>query len=283
MGIKAELFRLTEGIAGRLNLPPISQVYLPEPNTGADRNTEFGVIELADGSAGLYYAWMGAAQRHMQARYPVAGLTGRDPLDIACCFLSDDQAECSLGLAAINAISQCVMRRADYVPPSAPDSIGALVLDADDHLGMVGYFPPLVERLGRRGIRMTVIEKKTHLGQDDAGLRLTQDPRELRHCNKILTTATVMLNDTVDEILACSADAELVVMLGPSAGFFPDPLFAHGVTALGGSEILDAGLAIERLRGNQGLDDAARKYLIRADGYPGLGRLLQQGDWSGGG
>jgi len=273
MGIKAELFALIERLAGQVRLPPIRQVYLPEPNPGPDRHTEFGVIELADGSAGLYYAWLGDAQRRMDSRFPLATLLERDPIDTARLFLSEDQAECSLGLAVINAISQSIMRRAAYVPVPAPDSIGALDLDADDHLGMVGYFPPLVERLGRRGIRMTVIEKKAGLGEGDTGITLTRDPGQLRHCNKILTTATVMLNDTVDEILACSADAEVVVMVGPSAGFLPDPLFNHGVTALGGSEILNANCAIQRLRNNQGLGDAARKYLIRADGYPGLDKL----------
>ncbi len=276
MGIKAELFGLIEDIGRRMVLPPIRQVYLPEPDPGPGRNTEFGVIELADGAAGLYYAWLGDEQRHMDERYPLDTIIGRAPVDIARHFLSDDQAECSLGLAVINAISQGVMRRAAYVPPSAPDSIGALDLSADDHLGMVGYFPPLVERLGRRGIRMTVIEKKAGLGEGDARITLTQDPRELRHCNKILATATVMLNDTVDEILHCSRHAEVVVMLGPSAGFLPDPLFKQGLTALGGSEILNPDRAIERLRNNQGLDDAARKYLIGAADYPGLDGLLRR-------
>ncbi len=275
MGIKQELYDHIGALAGRLPLPRIRRVYLPEAHPGPDRHTEFGVIELEDGAAGLYYAWLDASQRDMSRRHPEDRILGRDPMDIVPCFLSEHPADCSLGLAVINAVSQSFLRRAAYAPDPAPDSFGALEPGPDDHLGMVGYFPPLVERLGRRGIRMTVIEKQRDIGRGDARLSLTHDPRALRHCNKILATATVMLNDSVDEILHYSDHADVLVILGPTAGFLPDPLFRHGVTAVGGTEILDAAGVIRSLRHQQGLGTAARKYLIQAGSYPGLETLLR--------
>ena len=64
-------------------------------------------------------------------------------------------------------------------------------------------------------------------------------------------------------------------MIGPTAGFFPDPLFARGISAIGGSEIRSAQQARQRLSTNQSLGESARKFLISAPDYPGLERIMQ--------
>jgi uncharacterized protein (DUF4213/DUF364 family) len=47
------------------------------------------------------------------------------------------------------------------------------------------------------------------------------------------------LNNSLDEILAnCSPDA-FVSIIGPTAGYFPDPLFARGVDVVGGRVVKD--------------------------------------------
>jgi len=89
-----------------------------------------------------------------------------------------------------------------------------------------------------------------------------------------LSTASTLLNDSLDDILAHCTAAEVLVVVGPTAGFLPDPLFSRGVSAVGGSEIVDVALATERISRKQGLGDAARKYLLRAQGYPGAAALL---------
>jgi len=99
-------------------------------------------------------------------------------------------------------------------------------------------------------------------------VEVTPDSEQLRSCNKIIITAATMLNNTMDEILRLVSHAERLVVLGPTAGFFPDPLFARGVSAVGGTEITDADAALLRLRNKQGLGDAARKYIIRRQHYP---------------
>ena len=65
-------------------------------------------------------------------------------------------------------------------------------------------------------------------------------------------------------------------MIGPTAGFFPDPLFARGISAIGGSEIRAAEQARQRLSTNQGLGESARKVLISKPAYPGLDRMMQE-------
>ncbi len=139
---------------------------------------------------------------------------------------------------------------------------------------MIGFFPSLVRRLREQNIRVSVIEKKSHLVQSDELVNVTLDTSELLTCNKILSTASTLLNDSIDEILEYTKSAEVVVIVGPTAGFFPDPLFKRGVSAVGGSMIVDVNLAISRLSSEQGLGDSARKYVIKKKNYPGASNFF---------
>lgn len=257
-------------------LPPVGRVFIPEPDPGPDKNTEFGIIALQDGSAGLYYAWLGASQQGMSERFPALGVTGNNPLTLVRYFTSADEAECSLGMAAVNAITQHVFSRAGYVPDAAGDSLGSMDIRSGDHIGMVGYFPSLVRRLSELGSRVTVIEKKEKFIGVEGSIAVVPDPERLRECNKIVSTASTLLNNTIDGILEYTRDAESVAIIGPTAGFFPDPLFDRGVTAVGGTQILDADAAINRFERNEKLGTSARKYIIHRETYPGLESLLEK-------
>ena len=82
--------------------------------------------------------------------------------------------------------------------------------------------------------------------------------------------------DSLDEILTFCQSAEVITVVGPTAGFLPDPLFKRGVSTIGGSEIVDVSLAIARLRSEQGLGDAARKYILRPEDYAVAATLLAE-------
>lgn len=54
-------------------------------------------------------------------------------------------------------------------------------------------------------------------------------------------------NNSLDEILShCSPDA-LISVVGPTAGYFPDPLFARGVDVIGGRVVKNGDMLIQRL------------------------------------
>ena len=257
-----------------MELPPVSQIYIPEPDI-EQSHTEFGVIMLADGSAGLYYAWLGESQQGMSRRFPQQEFIGKSPLEIMRLYESGDEADCSIGLAAISAVTQCIYRRAGYKLQSAGNTMGNLDFQTGDHIGMVGYFPSLVKRLRELGIRLTVIEKKTKFMESGNLVNVTPDPEKLTGCNKVIITAATLLNNSVDSILEYIADAKQTVVVGPTAGFFPDPLFSRGVTAVGGTEIIRPDSLIDRLKDDQRMGDAARKYLIDTVDYPGIDNLLK--------
>ncbi|OGT71967.1 MAG: hypothetical protein A3I78_01840 [Gammaproteobacteria bacterium RIFCSPLOWO2_02_FULL_56_15] len=277
MSVKSELLELAE-IAVRLcAVPEVREVFLPDPEPSEDRDAEFGMVILEDGSAGLYYAWLGEDQAGMNTRYQPDQFKGMPVMDLLGYYRSDDPADCSLGLAALNAVTSSFYRRAGFQRNAAGNSLGGLQFNEGDHVGMIGYFPSLISKLRERQIRLTVLEKKSKFLEEDGLFRVVLDPECLRDCNKVVSTASTLLNNSIDEVLEITAGAGEMAIIGPTAGFFPDPLFRRGVTAIGGSEILNATTALLRLKADQRVGDAGRKFITRVEDYPGMDRMLHDG------
>jgi len=270
------LLVLAEATVARGGRRRICEAFVPEPCPDPARNAEFGVLELDDGCAGLYYAWMGATQAGMAARFPSAALIGCDALDIARQYPAGDDAVRALALAAVNALTASAWRLADYQPPAAISSFG-VVPDTRDRLGLIGNFPSLVRQATAAGLEVIVVERKPHMVRSDAGVTVTLDPRALAACTRIVCTAATLVNDSLDEMLGyCPAGAEIAVV-GPTAGSYPEPLFARGVTTVGGTLVLDATVARHRLAAGEKLGDAARRYALSPATYPGTAALLARG------
>lgn len=271
--VKSDLLDIVGSVSGKIEFPKVREVFLPEPRPSPDRDAEFGIVVLEDGSAGLYYAWLGGEQSTIREKFNIEDFRGIPALELAARYRNEDPCECSLGLATINAMTRSFYQRTGYNRPQAPNAAGGLNFEVDDHVGMIGYFPSLVRRLRECGINLTVVEKKTKFLEQDDTFRVVLTPGSLKDCNKVVITASTMLNNTIDEVLLNINAAADVVMVGPTAGFFPDPLFDMGVTAIGGSEVLDADKAITRIRADARMSDATRKFLMYRDHYPGTGVL----------
>ena len=121
MNIRTELYELAQRAAEALPLPALASALITDPQPAPDRNTEFGLLALADGCAGLYYAWLGDSQADMPARFKLDELLGRPALELAHYVLGDDDGTRSLGIAAINAITEHVYRKATFAPAAATD------------------------------------------------------------------------------------------------------------------------------------------------------------------
>ncbi len=265
---RRELLAVTERAARRYPLAPVSSVFLPEPQRSAQSDPEFGVVTLADGSAGLYYAWLGDSQCGLAERFPPAELRNLTALGLARRYASDDEGERSIGLAAINAITAACWRDAGFVPPPARDPWGGEPLAPTETLGFIGNFPSLVRRARSAGVEVVVVERKAHWVHEEPGLKITLDPTALLGCTRIIATATVCLNDSLDDMLAYCAGARSVSVIGPTASFFPDPLFTRGVASVGGLRVLDAVRLMASLRDRDPWQAYAERYTLDPTSYP---------------
>ena len=269
----AELERAT---AGR-PVPRVRALHLPPPEAAESRNGEFCALELDDGALGLSYVLLGGILPRLAASDDPHTIVGMDALQLAREFASptagaggDAEIRRTLGFAAANALSRTVMERMGFAPPRATDSIGGIAPQAGDHVGMVGLFSPLLKQVTAAGARLTVIELNPDYAGHYDGYRVTLDAAELEACNKVLSTSTILLNQTVDAMLAHCRRAERIVLIGPSAGCLPDALFARGVTVVGGSWVTDRAGFIDALRRGDSWSAFAYKFALAAADWPGL-------------
>jgi uncharacterized protein len=278
MDVAHELAVLLERFAARSPLPSVRALHLPPAAMVNTKAGEFCAIELDDGSLGLSYVLLDASTRRWVAEGgdPSLGLEGAEALALARWFTEPPGPRRALGFAAVNALTRCLFERAGFMPGASPDSIGTLDPVAADHIGMIGLFPPLVGSIVTSGAKLTVVELRADLAGERQGYRVTTDRNELATCNKVISTSTLLLNDSLDAMLAACSQARSFSMIGPGAGCLPDPLFARGVTLVGGTWISDREAFRAALTTGASWTAASRKVAIRRADYPGFEALIER-------
>lgn len=280
MSVATDLLHLTRQVAGRIGLPPVTQIVAPPAAPGPGIESEFGLVVLADGSAGFFFALLGDTLQRLQARLQRPGggpdAAGHCAPALAAAIESGDAVERAVALGAICAATQHLFRRAGLRPGAAANSLGGGAFSADDHVGMVGLFPSLARRLRDQGVRLTVLELRADKLERGPRFQVTLDPQQLRHCNTVLCTASTLINGTLDEVLQHCTGAERITLIGPSASCFPDPLFRRGIQVVGGAAVTDTGALLARLARSEGWGDTVQRYTLEAEDYPGTNSLLDR-------
>jgi uncharacterized protein len=280
--IAAELLSQIDQIAAHRPSPRVARLHLPRRAADAKaHDAEFCAIELEDGSFGLSYVLLGntldALLKPHGADPRSEPLAGADPLNLARKLAGGSPVERALALAAVNALTDSVWRQIGYEPPPAGNSLGDVTLTAQDHLGMIGFFPPLVRRVEAAGGRISVVEMDEAMvarqRERFPGVHISLDRADLQECNVIVGTSTMLLNDTLDAMLAAAPNATRFAVIGPSAGLWPDALFARGVTLLGGTRVVDPAGFRDAMAAGESWSQATRKFAIAREGWPGWREL----------
>ncbi len=280
--IANELVAQLRDIARRFGSPAIAALHVPATKLrqrASPRDAEFCAIELDDGSFGLSYVLLGDTLDQMTGRLRAGEtLAGTKALDMVAKFTAGSPVERALALACINALTDSVWRQIGHAPQPAGNSLGELQLTVQDHLGMIGFFPPLVRKVQACGAQLTVIELDEATAQRQRErfpeVRVTLDRSALASCNRVVGTSTMLLNDTLDEMLAAAPHADSFAVIGPSAGLWPDALFARGVTLMGGTRIIDGGSFRQAMASGESWSGAAQKFSLARAGWPGWKVLL---------
>lgn len=252
----------------------IRRIVLPPLVDRPGKEGEFCAVQLDDGSVGLAFTLLDGTLAQLHARRHAGCQEGGLAMDLVRGFADGDGAARTLGLAAINALTRRLYDRAGFFADDSTDSFGALDLAPGDRLGMVGHFTPLIEQARASGIPVTVLELKPELVREEPGLVVTLDAQRLAGCNKVVSTSTLLLNDTFEAIAGCWRSADKVAMVGPSAGCPPDPLFAAGVSAVGTAWVVDAEAFLARCAAGEKWGATSRKVTLTPQHYPGLDALL---------
>ena len=262
--------RFPPALVARLHVPRRAE----NPGT---HDAEYCAIELEYGAFGLSYVLLGDTldallKSHGGAR-GTAPLAGANPMTLASRLENGSPVERAIALAAINALTDSVWRQIGYEPPPAGNSLGDVTLTAQDHLGMIGFFPPLVRRVAEAGGRLSVVEMDAAMvarqRERFPNVHITLNRADLGPCNVVVGTSTMLLNHTLDDMLAAAPNATRFAVIGPSAGLWPDALFERGVTLLGGTRVVDARRFREAMAGGESWSDATHKFAMAREGWPG--------------
>lgn len=274
MSLVDDTLALLQQFAEHAPLPRVRALHLPPPPPPGGLRGEFCALELDDGSLGLSYVLLGDTWAQLTAHAARHLQPGDDALALARGYARADTLERTLGFAAVNAVTRCLFDRAGFVPPPSRDSLGQLDPQPGETIGMVGHFTPLLPRITARGAQVVVLELRADLVGERDGVRVTLDPADLRGCDKVLATGTLLLNHTLEAVLAQCAQASRFVLVGPSVGGPPDPLFARGVSLLGGSWVEDPLRLVDTLRAGEPAGGSQRKFALRPADWPGWAQLV---------
>jgi uncharacterized protein (DUF4213/DUF364 family) len=271
MSLKDEFRKMVTELATKFTLPPIAKIFFPPFYKGGQpSDAQFMAISLEGGATGISYVLLPDEKMEEYTALQPPDFVEKNPRGFALEFGNDDPIKEMISLATINAICQDVMRKTNFAVDSATDSLGLLSVSAGDRVGMVGLFFGLTQTIKKAGAELVVIEKNEQLIEKYPNLPITLDPTKLSTCNKILCTSTTILNNSLDEILAhCSPDA-FVSIIGPTAGYFPDPLFARGVDVLGGRVVKNGEQFLKRLAERKRWGDATERICFQKETYEGL-------------
>lgn len=276
MRLSDDYLALVARIRAAMPLPAVRGLYLPRPEQENFRD-EFGFVLLESGDSGAFYVSLDDTLPSLWEHYPAqqqANVPLNIPLETWLDKLgADTLAERALGLGAFNALSQYILRRANYRPSkrqSTPRPQTSL-----PSIGMVGYFCPLVERLTGQGQTVVVLEKHPERVTPHPLVQVVTTPRGLAHCSEILCTAATLINHTLDEILAACPHADRFNLIGPSAGGLPDVVFARGVDAVGAISFPDQPALLGALAQENSWGSVGQKYEINRADYPGVEALLR--------
>jgi uncharacterized protein (DUF4213/DUF364 family) len=274
MSWSIEALSLLDGFAARASLPRVVALHVPPTPPPGGLRGEFCALELEDGSLGLSYVLLGDTLATLQAAR--LDLHGADPLALAHEVGSGSTLRRTVAFAAVNALTRCLFARTGFVPPKSRDSLGGLDPQPGETVGMVGYFTPLVKRIVERGAKLRIVELREDLVRDDGTVRITTDARELAGLQQVLATGTLMLNDSLERMLAHCHGARHLALIGPSVGAPPDPLFARGVTLLGGTWVHETRGFVDALVRGEPTGAFADKSALRPADYPGWPALLSR-------
>ena len=245
----------------REETPRLAELVKP-PGGAGERVSPFTFVRLEDDTLGVSWNLLDDdAQRVAYDDLADAGFRGRPAGELAELFLAVDRPTRIIGYACLNALCQILVREGRVRTRADVDLLDLMAPGPDDHVGLVGFSPPLVRKLSQRAGRVTVLEKEPREAKQP-NVTVSPEPAALAPCTKILVTSTTLLNDSFLTIDAVTKSAEFRALYGPGAGILPDLFFARGYAALAGIRVLDPALLLERQRAGKKWGDAKEKCLL---------------------
>ncbi len=212
------------------------------------------------------------------AKMPVAGkLLNMQIAELMDYALDDNALKAAVGIATINALSAILLEdeACQYKPSAYGNALDLVKITGEDTVAMVGAFPPFIKRIQEITKKLFVIEKYPRVADKGDMIEIESEARLreiIPQANIIVITGVTLVNHTLGPILELAKNASEIIVVGPTASVYPEPLFARGVTVMGGVRIADAAKMIHLIgeagSGYDFFENCAEKIVIRNAAIP---------------
>ncbi len=192
----------------------------------------YSCVQLNDGSMGI--AWTPDRQHSGSCTHlrHAGNLLNLNVLEILSWMNSENVLERALGLATFNALNSRLKRNT-----VADEAISLLNLQKNDYVVMIGHFGPIIPKIRAIGCRLEIVDLDT--GKLGIINNTKHDLTALADCDVAVITATSIITNTVDDLLAALKKNRAAVMLGPSTPLCPEIFKDTRITQLSGADVIE--------------------------------------------
>lgn len=119
------------------------------------------------------------------------------------------------------------------------DLIDQIEITEDDTVVLVGNIRPFIPKIMEKTNKIFILERNPRIRGTNVFPDMASEDI-LPRATVAIITGTALANGTIDHLLELSKTAREIALVCPTASTFPDPLFKHGVTAIGCVRIVDS-------------------------------------------
>lgn len=174
-----------------------------------------------------------------------AQLCGQSAAQALAHLHSPEPVQRALAIATLNAMIDNHWQAAGLphdAQPIGQDTLPLLNIQPEDKVVMVGAFIPFIRALADRQKSLHVLELNPEALPPEFMHFYTPTPEAFAHiaqADVFIVTATTLLNDTADALLAMAGAHTRTAIIGPSCAMQTAPYARRGVQFLGGARIHD--------------------------------------------
>ncbi len=190
----------------------------------------YTAVEVKTGEVGVAFnfPWRTGCSAH--GFTAIRPLRGKAVSDLLPFLGSPDPGESALALATVNAaVSHVIHRREDVLNG---DVLERIALSAEDEVGMIGYFGPLIKPIRRAVKHLRVVDMDAGKASDVFPAAAATDV--LSESSVAILSSTTLVNGTLESLLKAAVGCREVVMLGATTPLIPEAFEGTPVTWLSG-------------------------------------------------
>lgn len=159
----------------------------------------------------------------------------------------------TLAIATLNALIETLWQ-SDGAPKARAittgDALSLIDLKGTEKVVLVGAFAPYMREFRRTGqdYRVLELDASTLKPEELPFFVPAQNAADIiPWADVLIATATTLINDTMDGLLASARTGAQIAIIGPTAPLLPAPFLERGVTIVGGTRVRDSAAVLDLL------------------------------------